>query len=139
MQGRGDPKKACPEVWGKCKPTSPGLLRACRPFLQHLCSLGEAGDRSGPQSRGQAPVLSCTGLSPDQCSPVSLGGGLPATPESTAKLRRLWVLVSPYRHFLFSVVFSENPGPRSIYRFSAIPQAAPYHSQNGPRTQPFLQ
>lgn len=49
------------------------------------------------------------------------------------------VLVSRSHQFPFSVLFSENPGPRNIHIFSTIPQAAPEHSQNGARTQSFLQ
>lgn len=110
-----------------------------RPSLSNPAALGRATYRCRFQLQGQTLIQGHTGLGPGRYSPVSPCGVSLATSEPTARLGRLPVLASSSDHPLYFLLFSENPRPRSIHVFSTVPQAAPDRSQDGPRTQPFLQ
>jgi len=62
------------------------------PSLSISAALGRAGDRSRPPGTGAEDTLQFSGAQASartSAALVSLCGGLPAMPESTAELRRL--------------------------------------------------
>lgn len=88
--------------------------------------------------RGPVPLQGCRRPRPKPVWPLSPPENLPPhlSPQPGPAGSRVSVSRS---HQFLSPLLSENPGPGSIRVFSTIPQAAPDHRQNGPRTQPFLQ
>lgn len=103
------------------------VITGCPVSLGNSAALGRAADgsHSGLQGHASPPT-------PVWPLPSSVGSCQPGPGGSRA-------LVSHSHQSPFSLLLSENPRPRSIHSFSAIPQAVPDRSQNGARTQPLLQ